>query len=91
LSSDHHINKHPASVVYILAILPSSKPLLSQLDTPHPNHYEEREAKMFAGLQNPRNFAAQLMNFGLVLSTAFMVRCCADPSQTPSELWDEAN
>ncbi|EHK24262.1 catalytic subunit SEC11 of the signal peptidase complex [Trichoderma virens Gv29-8] len=28
---------------------------------------------MFAGLQNPRNFAAQLMNFGLVLSTAFMM------------------
>ncbi|KAH6610044.1 hypothetical protein Trco_000064 [Trichoderma cornu-damae] len=28
---------------------------------------------MFAGLQNPRNIAAQLMNFGLVLSTAFMM------------------
>lgn len=46
---------------------------------------------MFAGLQNPRNFAAQLMNFGLVLSTAFMVRCCADPLQTPSDMGDEAN
>lgn len=30
---------------------------------------------MFSGLQNPRNIAAQIMNFGLVLSTAFMVRC----------------
>lgn len=46
---------------------------------------------MFAGLQNPRNFAAQLMNFGLVLSTAFMVRCCADPSQIPSDMGDESN
>jgi signal peptidase len=37
---------------------------------------------MFAGLQNPRSLAAQLMNFGLVLSTAFMVRCCYTPSRT---------
>ncbi|KAL7902758.1 hypothetical protein HDV63DRAFT_384926 [Trichoderma sp. SZMC 28014] len=28
---------------------------------------------MFSGLQNPRNIAAQIMNFGLVLSTAFMM------------------
>lgn len=29
---------------------------------------------MLSGLQNPRQAAAQLMNFGLILSTAFMVR-----------------
>ena len=29
---------------------------------------------MFSSLQNPRQAAAQLMNFGLILSTAFMVR-----------------
>jgi len=29
---------------------------------------------MLAGLQNPRQAAAQLMNFGLIVSTAFMVR-----------------
>ena len=29
--------------------------------------------KMLSSLQNPRQAAAQLMNFGLILSTAFMV------------------
>jgi signal peptidase len=29
---------------------------------------------MLSSLQNPRQAAAQLMNFGLILSTAFMVR-----------------
>lgn len=41
-------------------------------------HCEKETAIMFSGLQNPRNIAAQIMNFGLVLSTAFMVRC--DPA-----------
>lgn len=29
---------------------------------------------MLSALQNPRHLAAQVLNFGLVLSTAFMVR-----------------
>ena len=29
---------------------------------------------MLSSLQNPRQAAAQLLNFGLILSTAFMVR-----------------
>jgi hypothetical protein len=36
-----------------------------------------RPPTMLSSLQNPRQAAAQLMNFGLILSTAFMVRYCA--------------
>jgi len=33
---------------------------------------------MLSGLQNPRQFAAQVLNFALILSSAFMV-CCRFP------------
>jgi hypothetical protein len=32
---------------------------------------------MLSGLGNPRQLAGQVMNFALILSTAFMVRQCA--------------
>jgi hypothetical protein len=35
----------------------------------------EPRAIMLSGMANPRQAAAQLMNFGLIVSTAFMVRC----------------
>ncbi len=34
---------------------------------------------MVSGLQNPRQVAAQLLNFGLILSTAFMVSTTSPP------------
>ena len=34
---------------------------------------------MLAGLANPRNAAGQLLNFALILSTAFMVRTLWPP------------
>jgi hypothetical protein len=40
-------------------------------------------SKMLSSLGNPRQAAAQLMNFGLILSTAFMVRC---PPMTQHDL-----
>lgn len=33
---------------------------------------------MLSGLANPRQAAVQLMNFGLILSTAFMVCSCPE-------------
>jgi hypothetical protein len=45
-----------------------SNPTRSLRRQPHP-----QTLKMLSSLQNPRQAAAQLMNFGLILSTAFMV------------------
>lgn len=44
---------------------------------------------MLSSLQNPRQAAAQLLNFALILSTAFMVRCAiatATPVSAPALL-----
>jgi hypothetical protein len=38
---------------------------------------------MLSMLGNPRQLAGQLMNFALILSTAFMVRLQATAPQTP--------
>lgn len=43
-------------------------------------------AKMLSSLGNPRQAAAQLLNFGLIISTAFMVRPRASPSRLSRSL-----
>ena len=48
----------------------ASQDLLSRLVFRH----AQTLPTMFSGLGNPRQIAAQVMNFALVLSTAFMVR-----------------
>lgn len=58
-NQDHHLRTN----CYPLSSFPEAAPIpLSQ------------SPKMLSSLQNPRQAAAQLMNFGLILSTAFMVR-----------------
>lgn len=52
-----------------------ANPALQDTRHIHDCDCEKETSTMFSGLQNPRNIAAQIMNFGLVLSTAFMVRC----------------
>lgn len=50
----------------------SQSSICSGQTTPSPSSYEQLH-NMLSALQNPRQAAAQLLNFGLILSTAFMM------------------
>jgi hypothetical protein len=65
LQNKHHLlpaGQHPQEVEQLRISIPHNRPVATYAPI-----------KMLSSLQNPRQAAAQLMNFGLILSTAFMV------------------